>query len=328
MSVTRWHSLDVVKGVALWAIIAHHFQKWAGGSVHGRFIGFDGFVVTDLAAPTFAVALGAAAVVVGDRVQRWSDLANAAWRWAEVLVIGLLVDVGTDGAIQGRGVLPTLAILGLTVTVLSAAGVSRPWVWWATAAACAAIAVPATDMPGDEAVQRLLNGPFALPVYGVFAASGAAVAADHVGRPERSLPLVRSAVGVLAVGVVAGAAARGALAPGGLWPPTRYPGHLQFTLWGVVASLLLWALLRSLLPAGTWLSEAAARAGRRTLIVFGLHFAVKLALREAGLLGELDTWRWGLVTWLAVVAVCAISALPLRQESRPERPVLDAASAR
>ena len=29
----RWHSLDVLKGVALWAMIAHHFQKWTGGDV-------------------------------------------------------------------------------------------------------------------------------------------------------------------------------------------------------------------------------------------------------------------------------------------------------
>lgn len=325
---TRWHSLDVLKGVALWAIIAHHFHKWAGGSVHDRFVGFDGFVVTDLAAPIFAVALGAAAVVVGDRIRRWSDLAAAAWRWTEVLAIGLGLDLATDGVFQGRGVLPTLAILGLAVTVATAAGVQGRWVWWATAAACALVAVPATQVAGEDPLRHLLNGPFALPVYGVFASAGAAVAAGSLGRAERSLPLLRSALAVLVVGLVAGSAAGGALTPGGLWPPTRHPGHLEFTLWGLVASLTVWALLRGLLPAGSWLGEAAARAGRRTLVVFAAHFAVKLVLKQLGLLGDLDSWRWGLLTWLAVGVACAISAVPVRQQSRPGRATQDRASER
>jgi hypothetical protein len=309
---TRWHSLDVLKGVALWAMVAHHFQKWTGGEVDGRFIGFETFVVTDLAAPVFAVALGAAAVVVGHRVSRWSDLAAATWRWAEILAIGLAIDLVTHGAIEGRGVLPTLAILGLAVTVATAAGVRNPWVWWLGATACAVIAVPATQLAGDDPLRLLLNGPFALPVYGVFAASGAAVAAHAIGRPERSLPLVRSAVGVLVVGLAAATFAGGVVAPEGVWPPARYPGHLGFTLWGLVAALVVWAGVRALLPAGSFLGEAAARAGRRTLVVFGGHFVVKLALHQAGLLGDLDTWRWGAVAWVAVALVCAASALPER----------------
>ena len=68
--------------------------------------------------------------------------------------------------------------------------------------------------------------------------------------------------------------------------------------------------MRWLLPAGTWLGEAAARSGRRTLVVFGAHFTVKLALHRAGLLGDLDTWRWGVTAWVGVVVVCAASALP------------------
>ena len=308
-AVLRWHSLDVLKGLALWAMIAHHLQKWAGGEVDGRFIGFDTFVVTDLAAPIFAIALGAAAVVVGARVEGWSDLTGPVWRWTQILVLGLAIDLVTHGAIEGRGVLPTLAILGLVITVGVATGLRQPWAWWGVAAMCPIIAVPATAVVGEDPLRLLISGPFSLPVYGTFAASGAAVAADTLGRPERELPLVRSALAVLAVGVVAGTLAGGVVAPEGIWPPARYPGHLAFTLWGLVAGLVVWAVARALLATGTVLGEAAARAGRRTLVVFAAHFVVKLALRQAGLLGDLDTWRWGLATWALVAAVCAASAV-------------------
>lgn len=305
----RWHSLDVLKGLALWAMITHHFHKWAGGEVDGRFLGFDHFVVTDLAAPLFAVALGAGAAVVGDRVDGPGDLAAATRRWAQILLIGLAIDLVTHGAIEGRGVLPTLALLGLAITIAVAAGVRRPWTWWAVALVCVVIAVPASRVAGEDPFRLLLSGPFALPVYGVFGAAGAALATHGLGRPESSLPLARAAVGVLVVGLAAAAVGGGVVAPEGLWPPARYPGHLAFTLWGLVASLAIWAAARALLTPGP-LGSAVARAGRRTLWVFAGHFAVKLVLQRLDLLGDLDTWRWGLVTWGAVVAVCAATTVP------------------
>lgn len=313
---TRWHSLDVLKGLALWALIAHHFQKWAAGEVDGRFIGFDHYVVTDLAAPLFAVALGAAAVVVGDRIKGRSDIPGPLWRWTQILLVGLAIDFVTHGAIEGRGVLPTLAILGLIVTLAVAAGLRHPWAWWAIAAACAVLAVPATDVGGADPLTLFVNGPFALPVYGVFAAAGAAVASHALGRPERELPLVRSALGVLAVGLAAATLGGGVVAPRGVWPPARYPGHLGFTLWGLVASLVIWAAARQLLPSHRALGAAAAVAGRRTLFVFAAHFVVKLALRQADLIGELDTWRWGIAIWLAVALTCAATTVPRRNPSR------------
>lgn len=307
----RWHSLDVLKGLALWAMIAHHLNKWAGGDIDRRFIGFDHFIVTDLAAPVFAVALGAAAVVVGSRVDTLSDLRGPVWRWAQILALGIAIDIATHrGDLEGRGVLPTLAILGLVITLAVAAGGRRPTVWWPAAAACVMVAVPATRVGGNDVLGLLVSGPFSLPVYGVFAAAGAAVATHGLGRAERDLPLLPAAGVVLVVGVVAGTIAGGVVAPEGLWPPARYPGHLGFTLWGLVASLLVWAIVRSLLPVGGWLSEAAARAGRRTLLVFGGHFLVKVALQRADLIGQLDTRRWGIVVWLVVIGLCAASALP------------------
>jgi len=305
----RWHSLDVLKGLALWAMITHHFHKWTGGEVDGRFVGFDHFVVTDLAAPLFAVALGAGAAVVGDRVDGWSDLAAPVRRWGQILLVGLAIDLATHRAIEGRGVLPTLAVLGVAITVAVAAGLRRPWTWWIVAGTCAVVAVPASTVLGDDPLRLLLSGPFALPVYGVLAAAGAALATHGLGRPESALPLARAAVGVLVVGLAAAAVGGGVVAPRGVWPPARYPGHLAFTLWGLVAALAIWAAARALLVPGP-LGSAVARAGRRTLWVFAGHFAVKLALQQLGLLGDLDTWRWGLVTWAAVAAVCAATTIP------------------
>ena len=80
-------------------------------------------MITDLAAPVFAMALGAAAVVVGGRIDGGRDLRRPVWRWTQILLVGLAIDVVTDGSIEARGVLPTLAILGLVITVTTAAGV-------------------------------------------------------------------------------------------------------------------------------------------------------------------------------------------------------------
>ncbi len=308
----RWHSLDVLKGVALWAMVAHHFSKWTGGDVDGRFLGYDHFIVTDLAAPVFAMGLGAAAIVVGARVDDVRGMTAPMRRWLEILLIGLAIDLVTHQGITGRGVLPTLAILGAIVTTAMAAGLRWPALWWAISAGCAFLAVPASEVRGTDVLGQLVHGPFALPVYGVFAGAGAAVACHALGREERSLPLARATVGVLVVGLAAYAAAGGALAPRGIWPPGRYPGHLGFTLWGLVASLGIWAVVRLVLPAGTLLGEAAARAGRRTLLVFAAHFVVKLGLQRADLIGDLDTWRWGLVTWAGVATVVILSSLPVR----------------
>ena len=65
MASARWRSLDVLRGVALGLMLAQHLAGWTGSDVRQRFVGFDGFIVTDLAAPMFAVGVGAAAYLVG-----------------------------------------------------------------------------------------------------------------------------------------------------------------------------------------------------------------------------------------------------------------------
>ena len=43
--------------------------------------------------------------------------------------------------------------------------------------------------------------------------------------------------------------------------------------------------------------------------IFAAHFAVKIALQHTQLTGELDTWRWGLVVWAGVIALCALTTI-------------------
>jgi hypothetical protein len=196
-------------------------------------------------------------------------------------------------------------------------GLRSPVAWWGAAVLCAVVAVPATGLSGDGLLTLWVGGPFAAPVYGVFAAVGAAVAAHGLGRTERSLPLWRSTAAVLVAGLALAAVGGGAVAPEGIWPPARYPGHLGFTLWGAVASLVLWGAVRAVLRPGTVLGDAVARAGQRTLVVFAAHFTVKIVLDALGVLNDLDTRAWGIATWIAILAICVATTIPRRSaESR------------
>lgn len=316
-SPPRWGSLDVLRGVALYMMVAHHLAKWTGGHVEDRFIGFDGLLFTDLAAPIFGVGVGAAAYLVGRRISGWGRCGRtrartATWRWTQVMLAGLAIDVAVGGGIDGGGVLPSLAVLGVAVTLLAALGLSRAWQWWGIALVCALLVGPALAVPGGGFFVRFLTGSFSVVVYGVFAAAGAAVAAraQRSRGGEGDLPLLPAAVGVLVVGAVAALLLPAQLAPDGLWPPSRHPGYLAFTMWGLAASFVMWALVRRYLSADSLLGAAAARAGRRTLLLFMGHYVIKLVLQHTGYLGTLDTWRWGLVSWAVAIAVCVVASLP------------------
>lgn len=156
-------------------MVVHHLAKWTGGRVEERFIGFEGLLFTDLAAPIFAVGVGAAAFLVGRRIATagdggWARALTALWRWTQVLLAGVAIDIAVGGGIDGGGVLPSLAALGIVVTGLSTAGVRRPWTWWGIAIACALSVGPALGFDSGGFFARLVTGAFSLAVYGVFAA--------------------------------------------------------------------------------------------------------------------------------------------------------------
>jgi len=316
----RWPSLDVFRGLALCFMVVHHFVDWTGGQGRRRLPGFEGFALTDLAAPAFALGLGAAAYLVGLQIRpageapRWGRAGRALRRYGEVLALGLVIDLAVGGGIDGGGVLLTLAALGVVVSTLSAAGVRQPAVWWGLAAVAvlAAVRVAQPDVVG--VLPRLWAGPFSLVVYGTFAAAGAALAAAGRGRGEEAIPLLRTAALVVAVGTAAWLVAPDAVAPEGLWPPARHPGHLGFTMWGLAGSLVLWAITRSVLSTTTRLGAGLARAGQRTLLVFGAHYVLKLVLQHTGLQGTLQGTGWTIATLIAAFGACGLAMAP-----RPQR---------
>jgi uncharacterized membrane protein len=312
----RWPSLDVFRGLALCFMVVHHFLDWTGGSGRRRLPGFEGFAITDLAAPAFALGLGAAGYLVGLQIRpagdgvRWRRAGRALRRYGEVLALGLAIDVAVGGGIDGGGVLLTLAVLGVAVSALSAAGVRQPALWWGLAALAVVVAVPVAQPDVDGVLARLWAGPFSVVVYGTFAAAGAALAAAARGRGEEAIPLLPTAGVVLVAGTAVWLIAPALVAPEGLWPPARHPGHLGFTMWGLAGSLVLWSITRSVLGSTTRLGAGLARAGKRTLLVFGAHYVVKLVLQHTGLQGTLQGAGWTAVTLLAAGGACALAMAP------------------
>ena len=321
----RWPSLDVFRGLALCFMIVHHFLDWSGGEGRRRLPGFEGFALTDLAAPAFALGLGAAGYLVGLQVRpagaalRWGRARRALRRYGEVLALGLAIDVAVGGGVDGGGVLLTLATLGVTVSALSAAGVRQPAAWWGLAGLAVLAAVPVAQADAVGVLPRLWAGPFSVVVYGTFAAAGAGLAAAARGRGEGSVPLLRAAGLVVVAGTAAWLVAPGAVAPAGLWPPARHPGHLGFTMWGLAGSLLLWAITRSILSSTTRVGAGLARAGQRTLLVFGAHYVVKLVLQHTGLQGTLEGTGWTIGMLMAAAVACGLAMLP-RPARRPAEP--------
>lgn len=318
----RWPSLDVFRGLALCFMVVHHFLDWTGGEGRRRLPGFEGFALTDLAAPAFALGLGAAAYLVGQQIRpeggplRWARAGRALRRYGEVLALGLAIDVAVGGGIDGGGVLLTLAALGVVVSALSAAGLRRPALWWGLVVIAVVAAVPVTQPDVEGVLARLWAGSFSVVVYGTFAAVGAALAAAARGRGEGAIPLLPTAGLVVLAGTAAWLVAPEAVAPEGIWPPARHPGHLGFTMWGLAASLVLWAITRSVLTADTRLGRGLARAGQRTLLVFGAHYVVKLVLQHSDLQGALQGPWWTVTALAAALAACTLAMAP-----RPERPV-------
>jgi hypothetical protein len=312
----RWGSLDAFRGMALWLMVIQHMADWTGGHVRDRFWGYDDLVITDICAAMFAVAGGASAVLVGRRLGAHlptpRSVAKVAFRWSQVIVLGLAIDIAVGGGIDGGGVLLTLAALAIGVTVLVVAGVRLPWMWWGIAIGLTVVAghvVTGRRAPVHGVFPRLWEGAFPLSVYGVFAAGGAALAAHAGSRGESALPLLRAAVAAVVVGTVLAWGAP-SLVPQGLWPPARHPGDLAWTVWGLAASLVVWAAIRAFVPPDSRLATGMIRAGRRTLLVYGLHYLIKLWLQHTNRLGVYDTHEWGLLVWVVTLTICAASTIP------------------
>jgi hypothetical protein len=318
----RWTSLDAFRGLALFGMVAHHLATWTGGHVRERWIGFEDYAVTDLAAPMFAIGVGASAFLVGARIAT-SDaplaaIGRAARRWGTVLLLGIAIDVAVGGGIDGGGVLYTLFAVGVLCTAVVAVGLRSSWAWWGIAAVSAVTAgqVLTNTETGLGVLSQLWSGPFPFLTYLAFTATGTAMAAAAGRRGEAALPLWRAAAATMALAWLASEVVPSS-APGGLWPPMRHPGDLAFSAWGIAASLAIWAGLRAVIRPDTKLADGLARAGQRTLLVYGLHYCIKLVLQYTDRLGTYDSHPEGLVTWAATAAICLAATVPRPTRIQP-----------
>lgn len=303
--VPRVGALDRLRAVALLLLLVHHLTDWLVGDARRVLPGWDGFVLTDVAAPAFAIAAGASSVLFMESMRR-RGLAPGAIAVDVVRRYGLLVlyGIGIHWALWGDalawGVLETL---GLVVLLSSLLARSLPTAGVAAAALAALVLGPvlAVAVEGrDDVVGHVLGPGFPLVTYLGFALAGAVAARFLLVRPHRGAEaLLAGGALTLLVAVLTAAELQ----------PDRHPGgFLQFVLPGVAGTLLLFGWLGAIRIRPRTLDTFVGRAGRHTLGVFIGHYAIYAVLRASGHLGELSPGVG--VTVAIVLAVAMVTVAP------------------
>jgi peptidoglycan/LPS O-acetylase OafA/YrhL len=315
MASVRYRGLDRLRGLGLWLMVIHHLNSWTVGSklMRERVKGFERFATTDMAPVLFAVALGGAALIVGDRLRerRGQGVIGVVRRWAGVAGYALLVEMVLHHHFHDIGVLGILAICGISVTAAAALAGYRPLVWAPLALALTLEAGRAADWTARTPSLDFIDRKFPVVTYLAFAAWGTlGVACMRTG--ERAARLALLSAGTAVAVVIAANIDH--------WPPVRYPGDDRFILPGAAAGYALWALLawspavRAMGPLAVWLE----RAGGRSLRIFVFHYVILVVLQETGVPDWLRNWYWPV---LGALVIFAISARPPRRRSDGPEPV-------
>jgi hypothetical protein len=311
----RFDGLDRLKAVALWAMLLHHLLAWSVGDAR-ELLGDAEAAVTDLAAPAFAVAAGAGAVVVGTRLRRHAGAGTAKvlGRWAVIAGWGVLLGVRGDHSVDTVGVLETLALVGVVVTLLARWAAPTAVAWAAIAAGLTLASTPVIEAAADAGGwwHAAFGLRFPWVSYLAMAAAGAAVA-TALGDRERLSRLVPAAAGATLLLAVL------ALLHVGVWPLDRYPSGPAFIVPGVVAALVTWTAVAAL-PASA-LTRGMQRAGQRTLLVYVGHHVVRAGLDAGGWYQALEGPGWTGAVVALTVLIAVASALPWPVRNRIESPV-------
>lgn len=295
----RLVGLDRLRAAALLGMLFHHFTGWfCPGEARHVLPGWEGFALTDVAAPAFTVAAGASAMFLVAALE-------AKGRPVDRTIVrryGLLVPMGVllhTFLWQRPWTWGVLHVLG-TVVVLSTLVARRLDVRWVGLLAALALGLgPVVRAVADDVggvAQGLFGVGFPLVIYLGFALLGATgallVRASGTDRAPDALLL-----GGLLTLLVAATTAAG-------WDPDRHPGTLAgFVLPGAAGSLLLYgAVARWKVPAVV--DAVLRRAACHTLGIFLGHYGLYWVLRELGLLHRLDA---GPAMALAAVATVAIT---------------------
>lgn len=309
----RFEGLDRLRGVALWAMLLHHLLSWTIGDGARALLGTDAFAVTDLAAPIFTVAAGAAAALTARKLRdRLRDgpgagarqaTRRALSRWLEVGAWGVGIGLLLDFRLDSVGVLEVLALSGVAVTVVALLLAPSAAAWSLAALALTAGSGPVIEAAGQVGGLWLVvfGDQFPLISYLALAAWGAAIA-TLLG--ERESPQQLTVVAAVAALALVGLTALNLE----VWPVARYPSGPAFLVPGLVGTLAIWAVLSHLRDSAV--SRGMARAGQRTLAIFVGHYVIRLILDAFGWTGQLSGVGWTLTAAAIAVAIAVASAMP------------------
>src|SRR4051812_48359659 len=92
-AAARLRGLDRLRGAALLLMLVHHFTRWLSVEARDVLPGWPTLVVTDVAAPAFAIACGASVTLVSAARRRAGHHGGALhrtvlWRYARLVPIG------------------------------------------------------------------------------------------------------------------------------------------------------------------------------------------------------------------------------------------------
>lgn len=312
--VPRVGALDRLRAVALLMLLTHHITDWLVGDARSILPGWDGFALTDVAAPAFAMAAGASSVLFMESMRRRGHEAgpiavDVVRRYGLLVLYGIGIHWALWGDALGWGVLETL---GLVVLLSSLVSRSLPTVGVAAAAIAALVLGPvvAVGLEGrDDVVGHVLGPGFPLVTYLGFALAGAVAARLLLVRPDRGAEaLLAGGALTLLVAVLTAAELQ----------PDRHPGgFLQFVVPGVAGTLLLYGWLGAVRIRPRSLDTLVRRAGRHTLGVFIAHYAIYAVLRTTGHLGDVTP---GVGIAIAVAIAVALVTIAPRVPTLPWSP--------
>lgn len=301
--IDRSAALDRLRGAALVAMLVHHLTDWLSGDARAVLPGWNGFVVTDVAAVAFFVAAGAsmALFVAGRRgrgMPRWRVSAQVVRRYGLLVPIGLALDwaLWRNPAMFG-----VLEALGACVVLGAAVVAVVPDRWLPATAAMAVVVGVSVErlLAGSDAwiASEVLAGKFPLVTYLGLVLIGAA--AVRTGRYRDRWWITGMALGLTGATVV--------MALAGV-EPDRYPGDVRFIVPGLAGTAVAYAAAQA--PWQRWLApldRVVRRAAAHTLGIFVAHYVLYGGLRQAGLVGDLPGAAAAPIALVVTVFACLVA---------------------
>lgn len=282
----RVPAIDRLRAVALILMLVHHFTKWLAGDVHGIIPGWDGFVLTDLAAPAFTIAAGTSAVLYA-MLKRPATL-TIVRRYGMLVPTGMLLQwLFTSHVPFDWGVLQALGV-GVVVSTILALAVQSPTVMGVFAAFALATG-PVVEHIAEQHTGRLadvLGGVFPVVTYTGFALIGATGGLLLLRNPDRGGQALAAGGALTVVALV--------MLEAGI-EPDRYPGGPAFIIPGIAGTLLLFGALDRV-------KTMPAAFGNHTLGIFLAHYAVSWVITQYG-------WRDSLEPATALAVAFGFTAL-------------------